>query len=71
MLLKLIGNVILQSIHDLKISLSIVYDVCVWEGVYLSIFHFCSLQLLLIYSFKACNYTLLKPQEGSSRRITH
>lgn len=44
MLLKLLGNMILQSIHDLKISLSTVYDVyeCIEGGeVYLSISHFC------------------------------
>lgn len=67
MLLKLLGKAILQSIHDLKIH----YLLSMMGGVYLSIFHFRSLELLLIYSLKTCSCSFPEPQEGSSNRIMH
>lgn len=43
-----------QSVWDLK---SVMGDLGGW-GVYHSVLHFCSLKLLFICSFKACNYSL-------------
>lgn len=73
MLLQLLGNMIMQSIHDLKISLSIVYDVYVCVGGARPTFQFfifvfgAPVDLLL----SGCNYSLRERQEGSSTQIAH